>query len=218
MTGPTFAPTALAPAPRPAAPPRVPARVTPALKAGAEEPASALRVLTYLRLHWMMILFCGGLLGAGLAYAAWSLMPVKYESTAQLLVTQNQAGLSGGDANKGQADFQTYMRTQKALIRSEIVLRHAMNNTAYKITDLPTLRGKDDPQVLSWLREKVIIDDTAQLLSITLEGDRPDDIPKIVDAVKDAYLAIEVVEKDKLDPECQLRVQVEKAMAGGRGV
>ncbi|MGL6096508.1 MAG: hypothetical protein ACRC7O_12010, partial [Fimbriiglobus sp.] len=63
MTGPTFAPAPTTPAVRP---PRPPARTAPAIKP-ADDAAAALRVLTYLRLHWMAILFTGTLLGAGLA-------------------------------------------------------------------------------------------------------------------------------------------------------
>src|SRR5262245_14869227 len=79
MNGPTFAAPrspAPAPSPRPA-----PARQKPTLKLEPDN-AGGLRILTYLRLHWLMILFCGSLLGGGLAYAAWNLLPSKYESYA----------------------------------------------------------------------------------------------------------------------------------------
>ena len=74
MNGPTFAhaPAGAPPVvsksapkpagPRPAAPPKAAAK--PDLDAG-----NGLRVLTYLRLHWLMILFCGTLLGGAGAAA-----------------------------------------------------------------------------------------------------------------------------------------------------
>ena len=73
-TGPAV--QAKAPAGTPAAPPRplVPARGVAFAKPEAE---GGSRVLTYLRLHWLTILFLGSLIGAGLAYAAWTLVPDK---------------------------------------------------------------------------------------------------------------------------------------------
>src|SRR4051812_44781333 len=72
MNGPTFAqPTAPGVAPRPTPPrPATPARPGPK----PDSDGGGLRVLTYLRLHWLMILFCGTLLGAVGSYAAWELL------------------------------------------------------------------------------------------------------------------------------------------------
>ena len=71
MNGPTFAATATLPAPK--APPRPAAPARPAPKAEPDA-GGGMRVLTYLRLHWLMILFCGTLLGGAGAFAAWELL------------------------------------------------------------------------------------------------------------------------------------------------
>src|SRR5262245_59960766 len=103
MNGPHFATPQTPAAPRPAA--RPPAR--PAANAKAE--GSGLLVLTYLRLHWMMILFCGTFLGTALAYAAWSLLPSKYESYALLQVASAPQSIAAqSDPSRGKADFVTY--------------------------------------------------------------------------------------------------------------
>lgn len=78
MNGPHIAtPT---PATRPPAVAHRPAKHEP-------EPAAGNRILTYLRLHWLMIAFCGTLLGGASAYAAWELLPSKWESYSLLQVS-----------------------------------------------------------------------------------------------------------------------------------
>ena len=217
MNGPTFAQSgharpgavAVAPATRSGPTPRPPARVATA-KAADGDPAAALRILTYLRLHWLMILFCGTLLGAVLAYAAWSLIPTKYESYALLRVASTPTAIGNtGDPNKGQTAFATYIKTTAQLIKSEFVLNSALNDAKYKIAELPTLAEQKDP--IKYLDEKILVNysDGSEVIRIALEGDRPDDIRKIVDAVKDAYNR-EVVEKE-LRAKTDLKLKVETA-------
>ena len=211
MNGPTFAPavptspmTVRTPAPRPAA------RAANALAKPSDEAAAALRVLTYLRLHWLMILFCGSFLGCGLAYAAWNLLPVKYESYALLQVASSPSYIANNnDPNRGRTEFATYLKTTASLIKSEFVLNSAMNDAKYRISELPTLTTQKDP--IKYLDEKVQIHyaEGSEVLRVTLEGDRPDDIRKIVDAVKDAYHR-EVFQREKQQKQ-YFKQQVDKA-------
>src|SRR3954451_19972851 len=92
MNGPTFAQPTAAAAPK-SAPPRPPAAPKAAARPDPDA-GNGLRVLTYLRLHWLMIAFCGTLLGAAGAYAAWELLPSKYESTALIQVPSAQQSLT----------------------------------------------------------------------------------------------------------------------------
>lgn len=207
MNGPHFAPpqtdtVSLRPAslPRPAA--RPPARPEPA-------PAAPM-ILTYLRLHWMTILFSGSLLGAVLAYAAWSLLPSKYESYALLQVASTPSAIAApNDPNRGKTEFVTYLKTNAQLIKSDFVLNSALSDTKYHIADLPTLREQKNP--IKYLDEKLVVQfsDGSEVIRVSLEGDRPDDVRKIVDAVKDAYYR-EVVEKE-IAQKVYLKQKVEEA-------
>ncbi len=220
MNGPYFAQTGAPPRPAPANPaptpraagiPRPPARM-PIAKPSDGDPAAMLRVLTYLRLHWLMILFCGTLLGSVLAYTAWSLIPTKFESYALLRVASSPTAIGAtGDPNRGQTAFATYIKTTAQLIKSEFVLNSALNDPKYKITELPTLTAQKDP--IKFLDEKIQVtySDGSEVIRISLEGDRPEDIRKIVDAVKDAYNR-EVVEKE-LKAKTDLKLKVETAKA-----
>ena len=135
MHGPHVTPTGSTPAAtppaRPAAAPRPQAAARPVVK---PDEGNGLRVLTYLRLHWLMILFCGTLLGGAGAYAAWELLASKYESYALLQVSSVPATVaSGGNREQARTDFVTYLKTTSALIKSEFVLNAALRD----IKDLP---------------------------------------------------------------------------------
>src|SRR5918993_1029616 len=187
MNGPHFAAPSAAPAlqsaPRPARPARKPAdRPRP------ESGPGAMMVFTYLRLHWLTILFCGALLGGGLAYLAWTLLPSKYESYALIQIASTQSTIADqGDPHRNKTAFGIYVKTQAQLIKSDFVLNSALNDRTYRIGELPTLKEQPDP--IKYLDEKLMIghSEGSELVRITLEGDRQEDIAKIVNAVKDAY-------------------------------
>src|SRR6516225_10119909 len=111
MNGPNFAPAAATPAAPKQAPPRPAAPARPAAKPDPDA-GNGMRVFTYLRLHWLMIVFCGTLLGSAGAYAAWELLPSKYESYALLQVSSAPFSVgSQGNRNEGKTDFVTYLKT-----------------------------------------------------------------------------------------------------------
>jgi succinoglycan biosynthesis transport protein ExoP len=208
MNGPTFAPApvhAIAPpAPRP--PARPPAR--PAAAKPADDSAAALRVMTYLRLHWLMILFCGGLLGAGLAYAAWNLLPPKFESYAVLQAASAPTPIGGGaDPTAGRTEFATFMKTQSQLLKFNFVLESALSDPEFKIASLATLAGQKNP--IKFLDEKLVVNYTegAETIRVLLEGDQPDDIRKIVDAVVKAY------KREVIDTEARQKRNLQQKVA-----
>lgn len=190
MTGPSFATPAAA---TPAAPPtpRPPARPAAARPGEKPDDGNGLRILTYLRLHWLMILFCGSLLGTAGALAAWELLASKYESYAMLQVTSVPTALANQNATQARTDFATYVKTTSALIKSEFVLNAALRD----IKDLPTIKAQSDP--IKYLDEEIMVtwQDGSEVIRVTFKGHEPQDAKKIVDAVQNAFIK-EVVEKD----------------------
>lgn len=180
----------------------------PALRRGmpAAEAVSAWRVLHYLRLHWLVILFCGSLLGSVAAYAAWHLLASKYESYALLQVSSVPAALANQN-NPAQArtDFVTYLKTTAALLRSEFVLNAALRD----IRDLPTIKSQKDP--IQFLDEELIVQwqDGSEVVRIAFKSREPQDARRIVDAVQKAFMA-EVIQKDVQEKQFFLR-KVEEA-------
>ena len=200
MTGPTFAtpatPTAAgATGAAPVAPkPPAPRHAKPGEK---PDDGAGLRVLIYLRLHWLMILFCGALLGTAGAFAAWELLASKYESYAMLQVTSAPTALANhNNPNQARTDFATYVKTTSALIKSEFVLNAALRD----IKDTPTIKAQSDP--LKYLDEEILVtwQDGSEVIRITFKSGEPQDAKKIVDAVQNAFMK-EVIEKDVKDKQ-----------------
>jgi Mrp family chromosome partitioning ATPase len=195
MTGPSFA-TSSASTSRPA-----PARAgrTALIKPDADNPTT--RILTYLRLHGLTILFCGSLLGAALAYAAWTLLPPKYESYALFRVAQNPTTVSGASdpARTGRTEFATYAKTNANLLKSEFVYRVALRD--YGLSNRPTIKQfRQDKEVFKFFDEKLDASakEGSEIIRLTMIGDNPEDVQAIVNAIKDAYMK-EVVLKEVLE-------------------
>ena len=72
-------------APRNTATPRA-VRVSPKIDSDG---GNGYRILVWLRLYWLMVLFCGALIAAPMAYLAWTILPSKYESYALLRVASS---------------------------------------------------------------------------------------------------------------------------------
>jgi hypothetical protein len=88
------------------------------------------------------------------------------------------------------ADFR---RTQEALLRSRLVLNAALRSP--EVNGLSVLQGHDDP--IDWLAGALRIDSptSPEVLRVGLDGDRTDELRKIVNAVVGAYVR-EVVSKE----------------------
>ena len=204
------------PKPRLATPPAdttalVPVPPAPRPRAAKVEPANpAALVLGYLRLHALLILFCGSFLGAGLAYGAWSLLPVKYESYALLQVASSPSSIAmGNDPNRSRTDFTTYLKTTAQLIKSDFVLNSALSDANYQISKLPTLTEQKNP--IKFLEDKIVVSyaEGSEVITIRFEGENPNDVERIVEAVKEAYYR-EVVERERNNKR-RFRVEVEQA-------
>jgi Mrp family chromosome partitioning ATPase len=192
-------------APKPmSAPPRPPVQGRTGFK---PDEGGGLRILTYLRLHWLMIAFCGALLGGAGAYAAWELLDSKYESYGLLRVSSVPPSVANqNNPMQARTDFVTYLKTTSALIKSEFVLNAALRD----IKDLSTIKSQRDP--MKFLDEEVIVtwQDGSEVIRITCKTHEPADSKKIVDAVQNAFMK-EVVQQEVKERQ-DLRGKVEEAM------
>jgi len=172
-----------------------------------DEAVNGLRVLTYLRLHWLMIVFCGTLIGGGGAFAAWELLASKFESYALFQVQSVPPTVaSQNNPNQARTDFVTYLKTTSALIKSEFVLNAALRD----IKDLPTIKAQKDP--IKFLDEELLVNwqDGSEVIRVTFKSHEPADAKKIVDAVQAAFMK-EVVQKDVQEKQLFI-AKVEDAM------
>ena len=190
-----------------AAPPRQNATTRPVV-AKSEAENSALRFLIYLRLHWLTILFCGALLGCALAYAAWTLMPPKYESYALFQVNSAPPSISANnDPTRGKTEFVTYIKTTASLFRSPTVYNAALGNE--RMIDVPTIQAEKDP--FKYLDEKLVVENKegTEIIRLSIQGENPDDVQRIIVAITAAYLR-EVVQRES-DVKTAILTQLQSA-------
>ncbi len=164
----------------------------PAVRSG-EDP-NPTRVITWLRLHTLTIVFCGSLLGAALATLAWVIFPAKYESYAMFQVASAPTYIANSnDPQRSQTAFNTYLKTIAKLIKSYEVLTVSLRD----ISELPIIKAQKDP--VKFLDDEVIVDwqEGSEVVRIVMKGDNPDEVAKIVGAVKNAFMS-EIIEKDLL--------------------
>ncbi len=157
------------------------------------EPMTPQGLLLAWKRRWKQAVLIGVPLALLAAAAAWVAIPAYYTAFALLKVASTEPRLVFKKAESEQS-FETYRQTQMAMIQSRFVLNAALRQPG--ISELETIRTKTYP--LEWLEDKITVGtyNSPEILKISLEGDNPDDITKIVNAVKDAYLD-EVVLADR---------------------
>ncbi|HTN04324.1 MAG TPA: hypothetical protein VL132_20705, partial [Planctomycetaceae bacterium] len=165
---------------------------TPSAKDG-ESGGNLLRtVLIALRRRWLPILLLGGLVGGGAAVVAWQVIPTPYSAYSELLIKPQTFFFETKDNDtKSRAYKQTMMR----LVKDHYVLTAALR--APGLAETETLRNEPFP--MNWLERNISVSAPGEhFIRISLSGEKPEDLPKIVDAVTDAFNE-EVVNKDRED-------------------
>ena len=137
-----------------------------------------------LRRRWLWALLAGLLLGVPLAAVLWLVTPENYEVTAWLRVGDPQR--TGDDRFRDASEYEAYRKTQAARIRHPVVLQAALDKEG--IATLPILRSEPEPR--RFLQDEIIVvaPPDSELLQIKMRGKDPQQLVKIVNAVKDSYI------------------------------
>ncbi len=147
------------------------------------------------------------------AATTWYFSPPRYEAFALLKVSSTQpAVLAAGRVDP--QEFPIFKRTQAQLLLSGVVLNGVLRNP--EIKQLPTVRRHRNNEV-AWLKSQLTIDypNDAEILRIAIDGNREEDLVKIVNKVTDVYLK-EIVEREKQtrrDDETKLEKAYERQTA-----
>jgi capsular exopolysaccharide synthesis family protein len=164
----------------------------PALPPGMSSTPTAGALLRALKRRWFLALSLSLLVASAAAAAGYFLVPVKY--TAKIVVFISGRDRSPFEPDRAVGESNTYQRTQAALVKSRFVLIAALKDP--KIADLPLIKAQPDP--VEWLETALQTDFKAspEILTVSLSGDRADDVRLILNAVIDAYVQ-EVVTDDE---------------------
>lgn len=157
------------------------------------EPITPQGLLLAWKRQWRTAVAFGIPLAVVAVIGAWFSMPAPFTAYALLKIDENAPRLVFSTA-EGEDDFFTFRQTQTALVKSRFVLNAALRKPG--ISDLQTLQGIAHP--VEWLQKclKVGSYNSPEILQIALEGENPEELAAIVNAVKDAYLD-EVVLADR---------------------
>ena len=192
-------PTVAKPSPLPATSASAPAVSAPLKRntglraAQFVEPLNPQGLLLAFKRRWRTALVIAIPVAAIAAVAAYLTTPAPYTAFALLRVAAVEQRLVFKTAEEV-TDFQTYRRTQMALIKSRFVMNAALRKP--NIGTLSMVRDEDFP--VAWLEQAIQVDahESPEILRISLTGDRPTELALIVNAVKDAYLE-EVVNAER---------------------
>jgi capsular exopolysaccharide synthesis family protein len=168
-----------------------------------DEPGSTLGIKTLWRAlcrRWFLALVLAFLLVPAATVVAWYVIPTRHTARTLLHVESTQPSILATTVEGGA--HESYQRTQLALVKSRLVLNAALRQE--KVADLPTIRQQARPA--QWLEKEVKADYklAPEVMSISLSGDREDDLIAILNAVREAYLQ-EVVEKEQNLRRAKLR-------------
>ncbi|HEX4590888.1 MAG TPA: hypothetical protein VH120_13210, partial [Gemmataceae bacterium] len=169
---------------RPATPPR------PAALASAPD---ALTLFRCLRRCWGRALTVGLVLAGASAALAWHVIPPSKHLARTLIhvPASKPTVLPSSERTPVLADHQ---RNQIALAKSRLVLNAALKRPG--ISELGIIRSQAN--ALEWLERAIQVDFTVapEVIRIAVSGDNPDELAKLVAALRDAYRS-EILNKDR---------------------
>ncbi len=149
-------------------------------------------LLNSIRRRWFLAVLLGAICGGGAGIAAWQYIPAPYLAFAELRISSVDEKILFNTA-EAKANFNTYKQTQSRLIKDHNVLSVALLNP--ELSNLQTITEQAYP--VSWLEKKVVVSSPGtEFIRISLEGDSPSELAKIVNAISATFLD-EVVLKEK---------------------
>ena len=154
----------------------------------------AVSLLKALRRRWAAALGVGVILAAVAAGAAFAIVPSsKYVSRAMLSVSSTLPRILF-PTGEIKIDFATYQKTQLAMIKSRRVLKAALDDP--KVRNLEIAKKQADP--VSWIEREIQADYSGEVMRIWMNGDQPEDLQTLVNAITNSYLR-EIVGVDSAD-------------------
>ena len=190
QTPPPPPPAGIEPPPAPASfqePRPISSRVTQSMPTGARDDREVpfWTILDAFRRRWIPAVAVGipvALLVAGLL---WQIVPAQYETTALLHVKQFESVVANNMMSP-RSGFMNYRDSQINFLRTKTIADAALQQEGIK--ECRTLMNVKYASDFIQENVKVESDFADEYIKITMQGEYPEDIAAIVNAVKDAYL------------------------------
>ena len=170
-----------------------------------EEGLNLGRFFHSLRRHWLWSLITGFFVASCLSAVLYFLIPVNYDAQALIRVRRENKEIFSRSQTRYDdlRDYETFKKTQAALIKSTFVIISALRPT--EIAQLPMLRAEKD--AASWLADELRVSnpEDSEILSVSLRGESRKEIRKLVDAVVNSYEE-EIVQAERDNDLERLRI------------
>ncbi len=140
------------------------------------------------------------LLACVLPLAGCDMLATKYHATVWLRVAKSRPSIFPGE--KKESDVTNDRDAQPALMRSRLVLEVAIKRPG--IAELTCLKNEEtDDDKINWLMKNLEAGylGSSEILQISITGRDPDELMKIVDAVRQAYMEAVVAKGRELDAQ-----------------
>jgi len=126
------------------------------------------------------------LVAALAAVLAWAIVPLPKLTGYMMFQVSATPNTLMTPVGSDRSDFQMYRQRQVAAVKSRVVLNEALKKP--EVANLPILRERSDP--LNWLENQVRVDfrQGPEFMRVTLEGDDPDQLIAILQAINTAYM------------------------------
>lgn len=158
------------------------------------------------RRRWLLALSSGLTLGIVAAAIAWFVIPAPYVVFSELRIFAVHQKLIFETA-EARAGFDIYKQTQAQLVKSPYVLNAALRQPNVSKLTIVT----EEPHPVQWLEKYLLVSSPAtEFLRLTMQGDRPEELVAVVNAVTNAYLT-EVVNGEQRERRDRLS-ELEKVL------
>jgi capsular exopolysaccharide synthesis family protein len=167
-------------------------------------PPNATALLKALGRRWLSALLVGLTVAAAAGTAVWFLLPEPRKTArVHLYVPAMRPHLLFPGDN--QINGQAFLQNQAYLIKDQLIFNAALKMDG--IADLPVLKEhKDLAEQLQWIESEIKVEFPGpEFIQISMSGDQPQDLLKLLLAVRKAYLD-KISESENEDRETQLKI------------
>lgn len=200
-----------------------PARSFVSLGDEEDEDNTFLAVMHSLRRSWPLGTAVGLLLAAIAGGLVWQSQQRVFRASALVHVASDDTPLVFTTMDRtGRNPYEVFKSTQQQLITTRFVLNNALSRP--EVAQLPVVQGQIDP--VKWLKSQLVVEfpGEAEIMEISIAGQDPALLPKLVNGVVDAYLnEVVLAGRNKrlgrlADLEGQQGVQEEKIRKSGESI
>jgi capsular exopolysaccharide synthesis family protein len=156
-------------------------------------PVTAGNLLHSLRRRWWIGAGFGVLCAIGAALAAWNLIPSNQTVSSTLVVRRgDEMSLDAYKRPQSAEEVMAFKLTQAGMMKQRLSLANALGTrdteTGFDLWKSPEVRKHKDP--VGWLEQELSVDffEGSDLMLVTLRGEDPKELAKIVNAIVNVFL------------------------------